>query len=102
MVNITNNHKAPLGLPGGIVLAPGVKTPVPNWHAIKDNHIVAAWVRNRILTVEGADAPVPQSVTDAVADEKDSLIAQLAALGIKKDKRTSLENLRTALSEAQG
>lgn len=99
MAIITNNHKSPLGLPGGTVLAPGAKTPVHNWHAVKDNKVVAAWVKARILTVQDEVAPVAAQ-KNAVTDEKDEVLAALAERGIKKDRRSSLESLKAALAEA--
>lgn len=99
MAIITNNHKSPLGLPGGTVLDPGVETPVHNWHAVKDNNVVAAWVKARILVVETEIAPADES-KGALTDEKDEVLAALAERGIKKDRRSSLESLKAALAEA--
>src|SRR5690606_7735981 len=39
---------------------------------------------------------------DAEVAEKDELIAALKELGVRRDRRTSVENLRDALAEAQG
>jgi hypothetical protein len=102
MATVTNNTpRTPLGLPGGIVVAPGESKNIPGWAAIKDNAIVKAWVKAKVLTVEGfTDAPTPAVQTQVVADEKDEILRQLAELGIRKDKRTSLEKLKAALDEA--
>ena len=99
MAIITNNHKSPLGLPGGTVLDPGVKTSVHNWNAVKDNKVVAAWVKARILIVEAEAAPVAAHKA-AVDDDKGAILAALAERGIKKDRRSSLESLKAALAEA--
>lgn len=102
MVNVTNNTpRTPLGLPGGLVIEPGKTVPVPNWTAIKDNHVVKAWVKSKLLTVSGEEAAPVQAAQQAVGDEKETILAKLEALGIKKDKRTSLEKLKAALAEAE-
>jgi hypothetical protein len=98
MATVTNNHKSPLGLPNGQVLEPRLATKVRDWDVVKQNAVVAAWVRARILSV---DAPAPIAVSQPVAEEKDALIAALAKLGIKKGRNCSVETLQNALAEAQ-
>lgn len=104
MATITNNHQGPIGLPNGIVLAPGSKTLVPSWPDVAGNAVVKAWVRNKILAVEAA----PDALPDPPADdrtgeqiEKDDLIAALADFGIEKTRRSSVESLRAALEDAK-
>lgn len=40
------------------------------------------------------------AIAEPAEDSKDDLIEKLAALGIKKDRRTSIETLRELLDEA--
>lgn len=102
MINVKNaTPRTPLGLPGGLVIEPGKTVPVPNWHAIKDNHVVKAWVKSKLLVVDGEEVAPVEAAQQAVGDEKEAILAKLAELGIKKDKRTSLEKLKAALEEAE-
>lgn len=103
MFTITNNSKVtPIGLPNGVVIQPGETRPVTTWLAMRDNVIVRAWIKQGIIKVSGEQAaPASVSQSAIVADEKDAILAKLAALGIKKDRRTSLANLQTALKEAE-
>lgn len=59
-MKITNNHKGPLGLPDGTVLAPGVEKTVANWEQLKKNTVVQGWIKAKILTLGGdASASAP-------------------------------------------
>ncbi|MBD7952710.1 hypothetical protein H9654_00700 [Stenotrophomonas sp. Sa5BUN4] len=61
-MKITNNHRGPLGLPDGTVLAPGVEETVANWEQLKKNTVVQGWIRAKILTLGGdASASAPQA-----------------------------------------
>lgn len=94
-MNVTNNHSGPLGLPTGQELQPNVATPVHDWATIKQNAVVAAWLKAGIL-VEGE----AQSNADDAPD-RDELIAKLAALGIKHHPNTGVAKLQTLLAEAE-
>lgn len=52
-MKITNNHRGPLGLPDGTVLAPGVEETVANWEQLKKNTVVQGWIKAKILTLGG-------------------------------------------------
>jgi len=56
-MKITNNHRGPLGLPDGTVLAPGVEETVANWEQLKKNTVVQGWIKAKILTLGGDAAP---------------------------------------------
>jgi len=56
-MKITNNHRGPLGLPDGTVLAPGVEETVANWEQLKKNTVVQGWIKVRILTLGGDVTP---------------------------------------------
>ena len=99
MATLTNLHKAPLGLPSGLVLEPGVSTDDPNWGRNGANRVVQAWIRARLLRVERLPEATPASVV--VDADKDALIAELATFGIRKDRRSTVENLRKLLEQAK-
>lgn len=102
MAIITNTHKTEVGLPNGQLLKPGVPTNVPDWPEIGQNLVVKAWVRAKILVVEGQDeAPVKKVVQEEVLDETDQLIAELATYGINKNRRSSVETLQKVLAQAK-
>lgn len=104
MTTVTNNHRGPIGLPNGIVLAPGSKTLVPSWPDVAGNAVVKAWVRNKILAVEAAPDALPQPAEDDRTPEqieKDDLLAALSEFGIEKTRRSSVESLRAALEDAK-
>ena len=94
-MNVTNNHSGPLGLPTGQELQPNVATPVHDWATIKQNAVVAAWLKAGIL-VEGE----AQSNADDAPD-RDELIAKLAELGIKHHPNTGIVKLQALLAEAE-
>jgi len=56
-MKITNNHRGPLGLPDGTVLAPGVEETVANWEQLKKNTVVQGWIKAKILTLGGDATP---------------------------------------------
>ena len=88
MTTITNNHNAPLGLPGGQVIASGASEDVPEWDSIKSHSVVAQWVAGGVL------------VAAAEADEKGPILAQLAELGIVRDRRAGVDTLQALLDDA--
>src|SRR5690554_96751 len=116
---ITSTWRAPLGLPSGVTLEPGVPTVVHGWDQDMKSRIVQAWVKSGILKVgngqksqfvsEPEPLPEPerkqeQPETEApkaeVADEKTELLAALEAKGIKADKRTGIKKLKSLLAES--
>lgn len=98
-MKIKNATAKAISLPGHIIEA-GQTAHVPEWLALRGSPVVAAWVKARILIV--CDQPEPvEAPVEAVADEKDELIAQLLDLGIHRDRRSSLESLKAALADAE-
>lgn len=113
MTNVTSHHDAPLGLPGGPVIPAGKTVFVDKWSFIKDHHVVQAWLKAGVISAEDAeDEPVEPGTDDAsenppvnpAADaenvQKDELIRKLAELGIKRNRRYSVENLQEQLDAA--
>lgn len=122
MVKVTNNYDRDLGLPGGFVIGAGKAEDVPGWDKLSKHKVVAKWLESGVLSAgksskkdepesEGKEFPGREVVanvqfTGEVADEsdedaqKESLIAQLAELEIKADKRSSVEKLQEKLDEA--
>lgn len=102
-MKVTNRAKTTLGLPRVGSLEPGQSTDVPD--EVLHNKIVAAWVSRGMLEVHGkasAAAKKPDGGDgESEAEEKDRLIAELAELGIKRNKRSSLDNLRATLADAR-
>lgn len=101
MIELTNTARSPLGLPNGLLLEPRavISLRPSEWDAMKDNKIVVAWQKNGMLATSAPAAPAP--VKTPADGEKTDVLAKLEAFGIKKDKRTSLENLQKALAEAE-
>lgn len=93
MASITNKHRAPLRLPSGVVLNPGVATNVPKWDEDHKNSAVALWVKRGVLTAEQADVPA--------ADEKAQIRERLDALNVDYNKNLGLAKLRDILAEAE-
>lgn len=123
MTNVTNNHDRSLGLPGGVVIEAGKSQDVPGWDKLSKHKVVAKWLESGILSAgksskkdepevvenvqvtEEVTEPSQAEVEDALDqlsedEEKESLIAQLAELGVKADKRSSVEKLQEKLEEA--
>lgn len=108
MTNVTNNHDRSLGLPGGVVIEAGKSQDVPGWDKMSKHKVVAKWLESGILSAgKSSKKDEPEvaenvQVTEEVDEdsEKESLIAQLAELGVKADKRSSVEKLQEKLDEA--
>lgn len=108
MTNVTNNHDRSLGLPGGIVIEAGKARDVPGWDKLSKHKVVAKWLESGILSAGKASKKDEPEVVENVqvteeVDEdavKEELIAQLAELGVKADKRSSVEKLQEKLEEA--
>lgn len=101
-MKVTNHCQTVLGVPRVGPIAPGQSREIPD--GIAANNIVSAWIARGMLVIEGkapaAVAPEPASNPDQ-PDDKDALIAELGELGIVRDKRTSIANLRKTLEEAK-
>lgn len=114
MTNVTNNYNRSLGLPNGIVIASGESADVAGWDKLSKHKVVAKWLESGILSAgkssnkdEGKELPNREVVADVQFTEevdedavKEELIAQLAELGVKADKRSSVEKLQEKLDEA--
>lgn len=116
MTNVTNNYNRNLGLPNGVVIAAGESSDVAGWDKLSKHKVVAKWLESGVLSAgksskkdEGVELPEREvianvqfteevtepsqaEVEDALDqlsedEEKESLIAQLAELGVKADKR---------------
>lgn len=115
---VTNHYTGPLGV-GGVVIYPNTAAEVPNWEKVSKNGVVAKWLESGVLSVGKSskkDEPEvvedvqlteqePEEATEEVNEpsedeQKESLIAQLADLGVKADKRSSVEKLQEKLDEA--
>ena len=127
MTKVTNNYNRDLGLPGGFVIGAGKAEDVPGWDKLSKHKVVAKWLESGVLSAgksskkdepetepevvenvkftEQVTEPSQAEVEDALDqlsedEEKESLIAQLAELGVKADKRSSVEKLQEKLDEA--
>lgn len=104
---VTNHYTGPLGV-GGVVIAPNTSAEVPNWDKVSKNGVVSKWLEYGVLSVgKSSKKDEPEvaenvQVTEEVDEDavKESLIAQLAELGVKADKRSSVEKLQEKLEEA--
>jgi hypothetical protein len=87
---------------GGVIVQPGATANIPNWERAQRSNAVRSWLNIGILSlVESKASKDDDDGDDSEAAEKAELIAKLDALGIKKTARTSLDNLKTALAEAE-
>ena len=103
MTYVTNCHKSPLAISGGaVVLQPGKPTRVPNWSEHSGHRTVKLWIKAGLLHVDEPAAPEPLAPVAVPIDEKGELIARLATLGVKKNRRSSVESLRAELAKAGG
>jgi len=101
MVQVTNKHRVtPIGLPGGIVIAPGATVEVKDWEKLKGHKVVAYYLSNGILEAK-ADAQSPDNGNDAEVAEKEQLIAELATYGVEATTRSKVETLREKLEKAK-
>ena len=127
MTKVTNNYNRDLGLPGGFVIGAGKAEDVPGWDKLSKHKVVAKWLESGVLSAgksskkdepetepevvenvkftEQVTEPSQAEVEDALDqlsedEEKESLIAQLAEIGVKADKRSSVEKLQEKLDEA--
>lgn len=122
-MKIKSSYNATIVLPPNVPVYPGAEVDYPHWDQYKDNPAIAWYVEQGHLTVgksskkdepevvekvkitEEVTEPSQAEVEDALDqlsedEEKESLIAQLAELGVKADKRSSVEKLQEKLEEA--
>lgn len=108
MTNVTNNYNRNLGLPNGVVIAAGESADVAGWDKLSKHKVVAKWLEAGVLSAgKSSKKDEPEvvenvQVTEEVDEDavKEELIAQLAELGVKADKRSSVEKLQEKLDEA--
>lgn len=108
MTNVTNNYNRNLGLPNGDVIAAGGSADIAGWDKLSKHKVVAKWLESGVLSAGKASKKDEPEVVEKVqiAEEveedavKEELIAQLAELGVKADKRSSVEKLQEKLDEA--
>lgn len=105
---VTNHYTGPLGV-GGVVIYPNTSAEVPNWEKVSKNSVVAKWLESGVLSVgksskkDEPEVAANVQITEQQQDEdaqKEELIAQLSELGVKADKRSSVEKLQEKLDEA--
>lgn len=128
-MKIKSSYNATIVLPPNVPVYPGAEVDYPHWDKYKDNPAIAWYVEQGHLSVgkaskkdEGKELPDREVVADvqfteevtepsqaevedaldqlSEDEEKESLIAQLAELGVKADKRSSVEKLQEKLDEA--
>lgn len=99
-MHVTNTTKGPLALNDTTLLLPGIPTPVHNWDQLKKNAVVAAWLKAGVLR-ESEAAPSPEGSKLLPAD-KEALVAELTALGVKFHPNTGVAKLQALLTEEQG
>lgn len=109
MTNVTNNYNRNLGLPNGVVIAAGESADIAGWDKLSKHKVVAKWLESGVLSAgKSSKKDEPEvvanvQITEQEQDEdsqKEDLIAQLAELGVKADKRSSVEKLQEKLEEA--
>ncbi|CTQ67137.1 hypothetical protein [Roseibium alexandrii] len=101
MTNVTSKYEGPLGLPGGPVIPAGGTVLVEKWDIIKEHQVVKAWRDAGVIFAEEPEDTADNTDKDAEKAQKDLLIAELAELGIEKNRRSSLETLQEALDAAK-
>lgn len=121
-MKIKSSYNATIVLPPNVPVYPGAEVDYPNWDQYKDNPAIAWYVEQGHLAVgksnkkdDGKELPDREvlenvqftegvndtSTADPSEDEqKEELITQLAELGVKADKRSSVEKLQEKLDEA--
>lgn len=119
MTNVTNNYNRNLGLPNGVVIEAGESADVAGWDKLSKHKVVAKWLESGVLSAgkpskkdepevvedvqltEQEPEDAAEEVNEPREDEqKEALISQLAELGVKADKRSSVEKLQEKLEEA--
>ena len=108
-MKIKSSYNATIVLPPNIPVYPSAEVDYPHWDKYKDNPAIAWYVEQGHLSVgKSSKKDEPEVVEDVQITEqeqdedaqKEDLIAQLAELGVKADKRSSVEKLQEKLDEA--
>lgn len=108
-MKIKSSYTATIVLPPNVPVYPGAEVDYPHWDKYKDNPAIAWYVDQGHLSVgKSSKKDEPEvvekvQITEQEQDEdaqKEDLIAQLAELGVKADKRSSVEKLQEKLEEA--
>lgn len=100
-MKVINNAKSPIGLPGYGVIMQGETSPEirdDHWERFKANRVIAGWL-SRGMLVEAVELE-PVRDEEPQSDEKDELISALAEIGINRDRRSSVDRLRSELEAA--
>jgi hypothetical protein len=112
MAKIVSTYKAPLGLPSGVFLRPGVPVEIKDWRVLRNHGVVKQWLAAGVIEVvedaedELADpldhdgdgnkgGSLPASEPDELADLK----AQAKELGIVVHWRWDREKIEAAINE---
>lgn len=108
-MKIKSSYNATIVLPPNVPVYPGAEVDYPHWDKYKDNPAIAWYVDQGHLSVgKSSKKDEPEvvekvQITEQENDEdaqKEDLISQLAELGVKADKRSSVEKLQEKLDEA--
>ncbi len=108
-MKIKSSYNATIVLPPNVPVYPGAEVDYPHWDKYKDNPAIAWYVDQGHLSVgKSSKKDEPEvvekvQITEQEQDEdaqKEDLIAKLAELGVKADKRSSVEKLQEKLEEA--
>ncbi len=108
-MKIKSSYNATIVLPPNVPVYPGAEVDYQHWDKYKDNPAITWYVEQGHLSVgKSGNKDEPEVVEDVQITEqeqdedaqKEDLIAQLAELGVKADKRSSVEKLQEKLDEA--
>lgn len=108
-MKIKSSYNATIVLPPNVPVYPGAEVDYPHWDKYKDNPAIAWYVEQGHLAVGKSSKKDEPEVVEKVQiteqeqeedAQKEDLIAQLAELGVKADKRSSVEKLQEKLEEA--
>lgn len=112
MTKIVSNHKAPLGLPSGVFLRPGVPVEIKDWRVLRNHGVVKQWLAAGVIEVvdaaEDETADLLNHDSDGnkggslPADDDDDLAelkAQAKELGIVVHWRWNREKIEAAINE---
>lgn len=111
MAKIVSTYKAPLGLPSGVFLRPGVPVEIYDWRILRNHGVVKQWLAAGVIEVVDAAEDEPSDPLDhdgdggkggsLPADDDDlaELKAQAKELGIVVHWRWSREKIEAAVNE---
>ena len=112
MAKIVSRHTAPLGLPGGTFMRPGVPVEVADWRSMRHHGVVKQWLAAGVIEVveaspeEAATDPLDHdgdghkggSMPAQIDDELAELKAQAKELGISVHWRWSREKIEEEIN----